>query len=104
MFQLKSRAAFENAESKAIWDNAEEVLKGDLIKWEPGATVYPSKPGGDARRVESLVENLNQETRFIGVLALMDQSDDQGKRHAVVGVKEAGSVVFRFTGYHVKVE
>lgn len=103
IYHLRSRAAFENAETGAIWEHTEDTLKGDLIKWEPGETVYPSKPGGDVRSVRNVVENLDQETRFIGVLALMDRTDGEGKRHAVVSVEEAGSVKFVFTGYRVDV-
>jgi type VI secretion system VasD/TssJ family lipoprotein len=103
VYQLKARESFENARTEDIWDNPEGTLRGDLIRHAPGETVYPSRPGGEVLRVDTVLQDVDKETRFIGVLAKI-QARGEGRRHVVVPVEEAGRVVFRFTGNQITIE
>jgi type VI secretion system VasD/TssJ family lipoprotein len=102
IFQLKDKAKFEQAESEDIWNNPDQTLGGDLIQAIDGDPIYPEKPDGNAFGKTIKIDPLNSETKFIGVLAMMYQKDDVGKRHVAVTIEEADDVVFRITGYHVE--
>jgi type VI secretion system VasD/TssJ family lipoprotein len=106
VYQLKDRVAFEEATAEAIWDDPKAVLGGDLLgNVQRGEPVYPSEADArDPNIARAKVENLEKETRYIGVLALMENKDEPDKRHVVVPIKDAESVIFKITGYHIEIE
>ncbi|MBX3460355.1 MAG: type VI secretion system lipoprotein TssJ [Planctomycetes bacterium] len=102
VFELKDRAKFEQSSTEDIWDNAEGTLGGDLLSVRNADPVYPQKESAKDSGTTVVIDPINAETKFIGVLALMTESDDKGKRHIAVALGDAESVVFRITGYHVE--
>src|SRR5690606_6420001 len=105
VYQLKDRTKFEESATEAIWDDAAAALGGDLLgTWIRGEPVYPSEPGAEPIIARAKIEHLEQETRYIGVLALMDKKDEVDRRHVAVAVGEAGSVMFTIKQYHIEIE
>jgi type VI secretion system VasD/TssJ family lipoprotein len=105
LYQLKDRTKFEAAETEAVWDKPQETLGGDLVQiHDPKDVIAPEKGDGQVFGRKFTINPLNSETKFIGILALINEKDDQGKRHIAVTVEEADDVVFRITGYHVEIK
>jgi type VI secretion system VasD/TssJ family lipoprotein len=104
IFQLKDRAKFDSAETEAIWDKPDETLGGDVLQVFDADPIYPEKPDGQVFGKKITVSPLNADTKFIGILALINQKDDVGKRHVAVTLEEADDVVFRITGYHIEIK
>lgn len=102
VFELKDRAKFEQSSTEDIWDNAEATLGGDLLSVRNADPVYPQKASDKDGGTTVVIDPINADTKFIGVLALITESDDKGKRHIAVALGDAESVVFRITGYHVE--
>lgn len=104
IYELKDKTKFEQAVTEDIWDKAEETLGGDLLSVKNADPVYPQKPNAAEGGTKVVIDPLNAETKFIGVLALMTNSDTVGKRHVVVTLEEADDVIFRITGYHIEIK
>jgi type VI secretion system VasD/TssJ family lipoprotein len=103
IFQLKDDAKFSSATVESIWSDAEAALGDSLLATRQGESIFPEAPEGPRNGKEIVLDPLDGQTRFIGVLALFSETDD-GPRKVVVPVAEAGSVLFELTGYHIKVK
>lgn len=102
IFQLNDDAAFKQATADAIWTDAKEALGDSLIKVEAGESIFPEEKA-QAQGNQVVIDPLDANTRFIGVLALFSDTDD-GERKVVVPLDQADDVLFELTGYHITIK
>lgn len=99
IYQLKEDTAFENATFENLWSNDVATL-GDAKIGDPyEITVFHGDSKSDAKEYDLGI--LNGDTRFIGVIALYDGSEEGGKRKVIVPSGDVESYVFEFTGYRI---
>lgn len=103
IYQLKDDAKFNAASVDALWQDAEGSLGDSLISLKLGESIFPESPDGPRNGKEIVLDPLDTQTRFIGVLALYSYTDE-GQRKVIVPVGEADSVQFELTGYHISVK
>ena len=103
IYQLKDDAKFTAGTVDAIWSDAEGTLGDSLVEVKLGESIFPEKPDGPRNGKEIVLDPLDSQTKFIGVLALYSYTDD-GERKVVVPVDQADDVLFELTGYHITVK
>ena len=97
-YQLSTDAKIRAATVDQLWTDDKKVLGGDLVG-DPSSTYVQPAGAGDPPAQFSL--DVQDATKFIGVLALYHKADAEDHRMLLIPVEEAGKHNLTFTGYAV---
>jgi type VI secretion system protein VasD len=103
VFQLRDETRFQQANIDLLWSNPEEALGDSLIDVRMGVNIFPEQADQNPVGRRVVIEPLSQETRYIGVFALYERSEEGSRQVLVLPVEQAGNVRLRLTGYTIEV-
>jgi type VI secretion system protein VasD len=102
IFQLRDDETFMRANMEQLWVDPSQALANSMIGVPIEVNIFPEdadqNPAG--RPVEVPI---SQETRFIGVFAMYDNTAEDSQRRRVLSVEQARNARLRLTRYTVEV-
>ena len=100
-YELKRDEKFKAATVESLWIDDKKVLGEDRVKDPVTADIEPGNKRDAPTKVD--LGELNDSTKFIGVLALYRKAEAKDNRTLVIPVAEVEKVLLEFTGFTVAI-